>query len=122
MGKFVIREVKTGFKFDLRAANGEILATSEVYTTEEDCLDGIVRMRECAEEAVLEDQTVEKIETQPSPKFELYVDKAGEFRFRLKADNGETIAVGEGYKAKAACLNGVESVRRYVPLAEVAES
>ncbi|UCR90181.1 YegP family protein [Mycetocola spongiae] len=47
-----------------------------------------------------------------SGKFELYTDKAGEYRFRLKAANGEVIAVSEGYKAKASALNGIESVRK----------
>ena len=45
--------------------------------------------------------------------------KAGEFRFRLKARNGEIIAVGEGYKAKASCLNGIDSIRRNAPEAEL---
>ena len=45
-------------------------------------------------------------------KFECYKDKAGEFRFRLKAGNGETILASEGYKAKASCTNGIESVRK----------
>ncbi len=45
-------------------------------------------------------------------KFEVYKDKAGEFRFRLKAGNGETILTGEGYKAKDGVLNGIESVRK----------
>jgi len=45
-------------------------------------------------------------------KFELYKDKAGEFRFRLKAGNGQTILVSEGYKAKTSALNGIESVRK----------
>lgn len=45
-------------------------------------------------------------------KFELYQDKAGEYRFRLKAGNGETIAASEGYKSKASALNGIESVRK----------
>lgn len=45
-------------------------------------------------------------------KFEVYADNAGEYRFRLKAGNGETVAVSEGYKTKAACLRGIESVRR----------
>ena len=44
-------------------------------------------------------------------KFEIYKDKAGEFRFRLKAGNGETILTGEGYKAKDGVLNGIESVK-----------
>lgn len=44
--------------------------------------------------------------------FELYNDKAGEFRFRLKASNGQTILVSEGYKAKKSALTGIDSVRR----------
>ena len=54
-----------------------------------------------------------------NPKFEVYTDKAGEFRFRLKAKNGEIIAVGEGYKTKASCLNGIDSIRRNAPEASV---
>lgn len=45
-------------------------------------------------------------------KFEVYKDKAGEFRFRLKAGNGQTLLVSEGYKAKPSCMNGVDSVRK----------
>jgi uncharacterized protein YegP (UPF0339 family) len=48
-------------------------------------------------------------------KFEIYKDKAGEFRFRLKASNGQTILASEGYKAKSGCTNGVESVRQNAP-------
>ncbi len=55
-------------------------------------------------------------------KFEVYTDKAGEYRFRLKARNGEIIAASEGYKAKASCLNGIESVRKNAPDAEVVEA
>lgn len=46
-------------------------------------------------------------------KFEVYADKAGEFRFRLKAGNGQAILASEGYKAKASCLGGVESVKKH---------
>lgn len=45
-------------------------------------------------------------------KFEIYKDKRGEFRFRLKASNGQTILTGQGYKGKASCENGVDSVRK----------
>ncbi len=45
-------------------------------------------------------------------KFEVYKDKAGEFRFRLKASNGQNILASEGYKSKKSCLNGVESVKK----------
>lgn len=44
-------------------------------------------------------------------KFELYVDNAGEYRFRLKAGNGEKILASEGYTTKAACKNGIDSVK-----------
>lgn len=50
-----------------------------------------------------------------SGKFEIYTDKAGECRFRLKASNGQTILASEGYKTKASCLNGVESVKKNAP-------
>ena len=52
------------------------------------------------------------VETATNLKFELYKDKAGEYRFRLKARNGQIIAASEGYTAKAGCLNGIESVRK----------
>ncbi|MFC4723199.1 YegP family protein [Geojedonia litorea] len=45
-------------------------------------------------------------------KFEIYKDKRGEFRFRLKARNGQTILTGEGYSSKAGCTNGIESIRK----------
>jgi len=45
-------------------------------------------------------------------KFEVYKDKAGEFRFALKASNGQTVLTGEAYKTKSACLGGIESVKK----------
>ena len=118
MGKFVIKKTATGIKFDLKAGNGEVIATSEVYTTEAACKNGIESVRNSSVGGV-EDQTVEGYETVKHPKFEMYLDKAGEYRFRLKARNGEIIAVSEGYKAKASCLNGIESVKKNAPEAEV---
>ena len=52
-------------------------------------------------------------------KFELYKDAKGKYRFRLKAGNGEIIAVGEAYESKAAALNGIDSVKRNAPDATV---
>lgn len=121
MGKFAIKMVKTGIKFDLKASNGEVIATSEVYTSRSACLNGVESVRKNALIAKLEDQTEENFETVTNPKFEVYKDKAGEFRFRLKARNGEIIAVSEGYKAKASCLNGIESVRKNAPEAEAVD-
>ncbi|HNV47595.1 MAG TPA: YegP family protein [Spirochaetota bacterium] len=54
-------------------------------------------------------------------KFEVYKDGKGEYRFRLKAANGEIIAVGEGYSNKQGCLNGIESIKKNAPIAEIVE-
>ncbi len=118
MGKFVIKNTKSGIKFDLKATNGEIIATSEVYTTEAACRKGIESVRKCCVGPV-EDQTVENFDVLKHPKFEVYTDKAGEFRFRLKARNGQIVAVSEGYKKKPSCLNGIESVKKNAPDAPV---
>lgn len=120
MGKFVIKQTATGTKFDLKAGNGEVIATSEVYASEAACKNGIESVRKCCEGGV-EDQTIEGYETLKHPKFEVYLDKKGEYRFRLKARNGEIIATGEGYKSKASCLNGIESIKKNAPEAAVVE-
>lgn len=119
MGKFVIKEVASGVKFDLKAGNGEVIATSEVYTTEAACKKGIESVMKNAPVAGVEDQTADEVVAVKNPKFEVYQDKAGEFRFRLKATNGQVIATGEGYKAKNSCLNGVESVKKNVVDAKI---
>ena len=111
MGKYLIKKTKTGIKFDLKAGNGEVIATSEVYASKASCLNGIASVKACCAGAV-EDQTVEGFATEKHPKFEVYLDNAGEYRFRLKATNGQIIAVSEGYKAISGCLNGIESVKK----------
>ena len=120
MGKFVIKKTATGVKFDLKAGNGEVIATSEVYSSDAACKNGIESVKKCCA-GEIEDQTAEGFEAKKCPKFEVYTDKAGEFRFRLKARNGEIIATSEGYKAKASCLNGIESIKKNAPDAEVEE-
>ena len=122
MGKFVIKEVASGVKFDLKAGNGEVIATSEVYTTEAACKKGIASVMKNAPVAGVEDQTADEVVAVKNPKFEVYQDKAGEFRFRLKARNGEIIGTSEGYTAKAGCLNGIESVKKNAGSAEIVEA
>ena len=119
MGKFVIRNTKTGIKFDLKANNGEVIATSEVYKSEASCKKGIASVRRNAPVAAVEDQTVEGFAKEKHPKFEIYVDKAGEFRFRLKARNGEIIATSEVYSSLKSCKNGIDSVQRNAPIAAI---
>ena len=121
MGKCVIRETKTGIKFDLKAGNGEVIATSEVYESEAACRNGVTSVQKNAPAAGVENQTEEGYEAVKHPKFEVYADKAGEFRFRLKASNGQVIAVSEGYKAPNSCLNGIESVKKNAVDADIVE-
>ena len=122
MGKFVITTTKNGeFTFNLKATNGQVILTaSESYSSEDGVKGGIESVQKNAL-AHVEDQTVENFETLTHPKYEVYQDKAGEFRFRLKARNGEPIGKSEGYKTKASCLNGIESVGKNAPEGEVIE-
>ena len=122
MGKFVFKTVASGYKFDLKAGNGEVIATSEVYESEAACKNGIASVAKNAPVANVENQTNEGYATEKCPKFEVYTDKAGEYRFRLKATNGQIIAVSEGYTSEAGCLNGVESVKKNAADAETAEA
>ncbi len=122
MGKFVIRKTGTGIKFDLKASNGEIIATSEVYASEASCRAGIASVQKNVPKANVENQTAEGYKVEKHPKFEVYTDKGGEFRFRLKAANGRIIAAGEGYKALNSCMNGIESVKKNAPGARIEQA
>ena len=118
MGRFIIMTAKNGsFHFSLKAGNGEIIATSETYSSMDGCKNGIESVRKNCRASV-EDQTVEGFKELKHPKYEMYKDKKGEFRFRLKAANGETILASEGYTVKASCKNGIASVEANAPKAE----
>jgi len=121
MGKFEIKATNTGYVFNLKATNGQVIATSQVYASLDSCKNGCASVANNAPKAQVEDQTIENFEPVKHPKFEVYTDKAGEYRFRLKATNGEIIAASEGYKTKVNCLNGVESVIKNAPEAAVEE-
>jgi uncharacterized protein YegP (UPF0339 family) len=121
-GKFVWKTTASGkFHFNLVASNGQVVATSESYSSKDSCLAGMESVRKIAGSHV-EDQTVEGFKELANPKYEVYADKAGEFRFRLKARNGEIVAASEGYKAKSSCMNGIESVGNHAPEAVVEEA
>ncbi len=112
MGKFVIKEKNQKYSFRLKASNGEIICASQMYKSLVTCKAGINSVSVNAPIAAVENQTVEGFEVQKHPKFEVYLDKAGEARFRLKAKNGQIIAASEGYSSIKSCLNGIESVRK----------
>ncbi len=121
--KFKIIPSKNGeFHFTLQADNNKIIATGgENYKTKNSCHGGIESVKKCAHKAEIEDTTADNHEKQKCPKFEIYEDKGGEFRFRLLASNGEPIAASEGYKSKASCINGIESVKENAADAPIEE-
>lgn len=121
MGKFVLKQAKTGIMFNLKAGNGEVIATSEVYNSKAACMNGVKSVMKNAPIAAIEDTSEEGFVEQKHPKFQIYKDKRGEYRFRLKATNGQIIAVGEAYKAKAGVMNGVESIKKNAPTAKIVE-
>lgn len=116
MGEFIMQKQKSGFRFRLLATNGETIATSETYSSESACHRGMDSV--CINAAApLEDLTAGENGI-PNPKFQLYQDKRGQFRFRLKARNGRIIATSQAYRSKEACLAGIESVRNNIPSTE----
>ena len=119
MSKFVIRGVASGLKFDFKSGNGQVIASSEVYTTDAACRKGIASVQKNAPLAGIEDRTEEGFAIRPHPKFELFQDRAGKYRFRLKATNGHIIATSDGYASKAGCLKGIELVKNHSETAQI---
>lgn len=118
MDKFYIEKTPSGcFNFSLIATNKEkICVSSQVYKSKDSCKKAIASViknsKRCIEENRIEDLTLQKkVEPLGFPKYEIYLDKAGLYRFRLFATNGENLAIcEEGYKSKSGCVNGVRSV------------
>ena len=117
MGCFIIKKTPSGcFNFSLIAANKQKIAVaSQVYKTKANCKNATLSVgnfaEKCIAEGKIEDQTLKTVETKTCPKFEIYLDKAGLFRYRLIASNGENICISEeGYKSKSGCMNGIKSV------------
>ena len=117
MGKFIIKKTPSGaFNFSLLASNKQKIAvSSQVYTTKGACKKGMESVgknaQRCIDENRIGDLTLKTPEEKTCPKFEIYLDKAGMFRYRLIAPNGESLAISEdGYKSKSSCMNGIKSV------------
>ena len=107
MGKFVISKRKNGeFQFNLKATNGQVILSSEGYTTKAACMNGI--------ESVMKNSQEEK-------RFEVLESKNGKHYFNLKATNGQIIGTSQMYEAMASCKNGVQSVMNNAPEAEIVE-
>jgi len=114
MGTFQIKQAGSGYMFNLESSNGQVICTSQVYASGTNCKNGIESVRKNCRSKI-EDQTLQGFEALTNPKYEIYQDKAGAYRFRLKASNGEIIAASQGYTSKQSCKNGIESVMKNAP-------
>lgn len=123
-GKFDIRKAKDGrFFFSLYASNGAVIAYSQIYSSASAVTTGINSVISNANKAEIEDTTLKKPITLPCPKWEIYIDKAGEYRFRLYAINGQCVChSSHGYSTKSGCKGGIESIRRFSSEARVDKS
>ena len=117
--KFIVNKTNTGYNFLLIATNGQPVGHSQVYASLKSAQAGVEAVRKASAENKIEDTTKEGYEEQTNPKFVIYVDKAGEFRFSLQARNGEKILASEGYTTLAACKNGCASVVKNAAVADV---
>lgn len=122
-GFFEIKKAKDNrYVFNLYASNRVIIATSQIYSSSQSAVNGANSVIANAEKANIEDQTVKDFSVLPYPKWEIYKDKGGQYRFRLSASNGSCICHSQGYKSKASCKNGIESIIRTVKDAKIDKS
>ena len=113
-GRFEIKKSKDGrYVFNLYASNHVIIATSQVYSSSTSAVGGIKSVIANAEKAGIEDTTLQKKVSLPYPKWEIYLDKGGQYRFRLNAQNGSCVCHSQGYTTKANCKKGIQSIIRF---------
>ena len=113
-GTFEIKKAKDGrYVFNLYAANHVIVATSQVYSSSSNAMNGINSVMANAPKAGIQDNTLKAAPTElPCPKWEIYLDNGKKYRFRLIATNGSCVCHSQGYTTKANCKNGIESIIR----------
>lgn len=105
MGKFVISKRSNGeFQFNLKASNGQIILSSEGYVNKANCVNGI--------------ESVKK-NSQDDSKFDRKTSSNGKSYFNLKATNGQIIGSSQMYESEASRDNGIESVKKNAPDAEI---
>lgn len=106
----VYKDSAEKIRFRVLSNNNQVVAFGEACENHEVCLKGIAEVQKNCNVA-LEDLTVEDCPVIPNPKFEVYTDVTGLFRFRLKDAEGRTIVQGEGCGSKEGCLDGIEVVK-----------
>ena len=119
-GKFEIKKSKDGrFVFNLYASNNVIVATSQIYSSSTSAMNGIKSVIANAPTAPIEDQTLKNVTAVPFPKWEIYLDKGEQYRFRLCASNGSCVCHSQGYTTKTNCKKGIESIIKFAADAEI---
>ena len=123
-GTFDIKKSKDGrFVFNLYSANKVIIATSQVYSSSQAAMTGVKSVMTNATKAEIEDTTLKTPIEKTYPKWEIYIDRAGEYRFRLNASNATCICHAKaGYATKANCKRGIESIIRLAEDAQIDKS
>ena len=123
LARFEIKKSKDNrFVFNLYAPNRVIVATSQIYSSSPSAVNGIKSIAINAPKAPIEDTTLKSYTTLGFPKWEIYTDKAGQYRFRLYAPNGSCIVHSQGYTTKASCKNGIASIVKNAPEAIIDKS
>ena len=124
VGSFDIKKAKDGrFVFNLYSANKVIIATSQVYSSSQSAIIGIKSVMTNALKAQIEDLTLKTPDPKSYPKWEIYVDRAGEYRFRLNATNANCVCHAKaGYATKSNCKRAIESIIRLAESAEIDKS
>lgn len=108
MGKFVIKKRTNGeFQFNLKASNGQVILTSEGYSSKSGCENGIESVRKNAPD---------------DARYDRLKSSNGKFYFNLKASNGQIIGTSEMYESESGRDNGIESVKTNAPKAEVEDN
>lgn len=106
MGKFVIKQVTTGYRYNLKADNGQVILTSETYTSKAACLNGVDSV---------------KTNSKQDSNYDRRTSTNNKYYFNLKAGNGQIIGTSEMYETISGRENGIDSVKSNAPSASVAE-
>ncbi len=118
MGKFTVQQIRSGYKFNLKAGNGQIIASSRIFHLLPDCMAAIERVKACCA-APVEDQTLHTHPTLAFPKFEVRHTERGAICFYLMDEAGGLLAHSKQYTAKRSCLAGIRSMAENAPDAEI---
>ena len=123
-GRFDIKRTKDNrFVFNLYSSNQVLIATSQIYSSSQAAMNGVKSVMANAKEAEIEDTTLKTVVPRSFPKWEIYIDKAGEYRYRLLATNGQCITHAKaGYAHKSSCKRAIESIVRLACDANVDKS